>query len=147
MDLPLDEHAAFGILEEKGFHKVEVDVVALAESLVGKAEWKLPSRQWEAPNYFDCSSFTKWLYGQCGISIPRRPKQHFDFCRTEGRELICDELLTAGDLLFVTSPFVHGIRTDEHDGIGHVCLMADAGNVICATNSEFGKGVVMPHAL
>lgn len=142
MELPLDEVAALTILAEKGFTVTDVDLVALAESVVGKAKWKLPSRQWEAPHYFDCSSFTKWIYGQCGIAIPRRPKQQFEFCKTKGRELAKNELLVAGDLLFVTSPFVHGKRTDEHDGIGHVCLMANAGKVICATNGEFGVGVV-----
>jgi len=142
MDVPLDEDAIFEILKEKGFRRVDVDMVSLSESVIGKASWKLPSGQWEAPHYFDCSSFTKWIYGQYGIAIPRRPRQQFEFCRAEGKELAQDELLIVGDLLFVSSPFVHGKRTDEHNGIGHVCLMANSEEVVCATNSELGKGVV-----
>jgi hypothetical protein len=140
--VPLDENALLEILEKKGFRTVDVDMISLAEDAIGKANWKLPSGQWEAPHYFDCSSFTKWIYGQRGILIPRRPQQQFEFCGVEGKQLAREELLMAGDLLFVSSPFIHGKRTDEHNGIGHVCLMVDAGEVICATNSEFGKGVV-----
>jgi len=81
-------------------------------------------------------------YAQRGISIPRRCVQQFEFCQANGGSLHRDELLLLGDLLFVTSPFVHGKRTDEHDGTGHVCLVVGDGNVICATNSEFGVGVV-----
>jgi hypothetical protein len=142
IDLPVNAEEAIEILEKEEIRKIKVDIIALAEGLVGKAAWKLPSRQWEAPANFDCSSFTKWVYAQCGISIPRRSTQQFEFCRDHGQALGRDELLIPGDLLFITSPFVNGKRTDEHNGIGHVCLVAEEGHVICATNSEFGIGVV-----
>lgn len=142
MDWPVDIDTALGILQKRGIRKINVDLIAVAEGLVGKAGWKLPSPQSDAPHHFDCSSLTKWIYGRRGILIPRRPAQQFEFCRDHGQLLGRDELLAPGDLVFLTSPFVNGKRTDEHNGIGHVCLMAEDGDVICATNSEFGTGVV-----
>jgi len=143
MNLPIsDDIEIRGILSDKGFQEIDVDISALAKSLVGVAQWKLPSRQCDAPQYFDCASFVKWIYAQRGITIPRRCIQQFEFCRSRARILDRDEVFCPGDLLFVTSPFVHGKRTDEHNGIGHVCLVIDNGDVVCATNSEFGLGVV-----
>lgn len=143
MNLPISaENEIRGILSDKGFREIDVDISALAKSLVGVARWKLPARQYEAPQYFDCASFVKWIYAQRGITIPRRCMQQFEFCRTHAKILDRDEVFCPGDLLFVTSPFVHGKRTDEHNGIGHVCLVIDNGDVVCATNSEFGLGVV-----
>ncbi|MFA6095206.1 MAG: NlpC/P60 family protein [Candidatus Paceibacterota bacterium] len=78
--LPVTTERALNILAEENIKPVDVDVISLARELVGKAEWLWAARQWQAPALFDCSSFTKWLYGQMGIWIPRRPQQQFEFC-------------------------------------------------------------------
>ena len=142
LGLPISEEEALGILKSKGFEQIDVNVVAIAENLVGKAEWKWAARSWDAPKYFDCSSLTMWIYAQRGIEIPRRSIQQFEFCRKQGEGVRRDDLLLRGDLIFITSPYFNGKLVGDHSGIGHVCLHVGKGNVICATNSEFGTGVV-----
>lgn len=47
----------------------------------------------------------------------------------------------AGDLIFVTSPYVRGIKTENQTAF-HVGLVAGENTLICATNSELGVDVV-----
>jgi cell wall-associated NlpC family hydrolase len=123
---------------------ISVDVVALAKSLVNKGQWKWAARSWDAPDYFDCSSFTKWLYAQKGIKIPRRARQQYGHCRAQPENSLDGEELrhaTPGDLLFVSSPYARGTRTAHQNNL-HVGLVVPEKKIICATNSEFGRGVV-----
>lgn len=138
--IPLEE--ALAILREKGMHVVkDADIIAIAKGLVGKAEWKLPSGTWEAPHYFDCASLTRWLYGQLGIWIPRRPIQQYEFC-SKFYKIVPLENAAPADLLFVSSPYSNGRPVKTQETIGHVCIVSGEGRAICATNSEFGTGVV-----
>lgn len=133
---------ALVILKEKGIHVIDdVDIVTIAKSLVGKAKWKLPSGAWEAPHYFDCAGLTRYLYGQLGIWIPRRPIQQYEFC---GRfcKIVSLEDAKPADLLFVSSPYINGRPVNNQEKIGHVCIMSGENKAICATNSEFGTGIV-----
>ena len=141
LNLPVSNEQALEILKGKNIQPIEVDILSLAKNLVGKARWKLPSRQWEAPHFFDCSSLTKWLYGQKGIWLPRRPLQQFEFCCQYGSIHELSEI-TEGDIVFTSSPYKQGVNTGEDDGIGHVCISIGDGQVICATNSEFGTGIL-----
>lgn len=131
---------AFSILKENGINEIEICMLSIAKELVTKAQWKLRSGQWEAPLFFDCSSLTKWLYGQKGIWIPRRPIQQFEHCKKSG-ESISLEHAKQGDLMFTTSQFKNGVRIGDNDG-WHVFFVSDNKKAICATNSEFGIGVV-----
>lgn len=141
LNVPIQITEALGILKTRNIRPIEVSVEVLARSLVGKASWKLPSRLWEAPYYFDCASLTKWLYGQKGVWIPRRPLGQLEFCRQFGSIQSVDEI-TTGDLLFVSSPYRDGIKSNSEVEVGHVCIVSDLNNAICATNSEFGTGIV-----
>lgn len=138
--IPLEDMLA--ILKEKGIRVIDdVDIVAIAKSLVGKAKWKLPSGVWEAPHYFDCAGLTRWLYGQIGIWIPRRPIQQYEFC-SKFYKIVSLEDVAPADLLFVSSPYMNGRPVDNQERIGHVCIVSGKHKAICATNSEFGTGVV-----
>ena len=141
LDLPISTNQALEILRKKNIRPLEVDIRSLAKGLVAKAGWKFASRQWEAPHFFDCSSLTKWLYGQKGFWLPRRTHQQFEFCRQYGSIRPLDEM-TENDIVFLSSPYKQGVRVESNDGIGHVCISVGNGQVICATNSEFGVGIV-----
>ncbi|OHA16728.1 MAG: hypothetical protein A3C79_00085 [Candidatus Taylorbacteria bacterium RIFCSPHIGHO2_02_FULL_45_28] len=138
--LPIPEERALFILQEKGIRVIEVDIIAIAKGLIGKASWKFGARQHEAPLFFDCSSLTKWLCGQRGIWIPRRPTQQFIHCRSHANTLHLSEA-KPGDLLFTNSPFKNGVMYEIDDTIGHVFFVTDKETAICATNSEFGTGI------
>ncbi len=129
----------------KGFQLIEVDVVTLAKNLAGKSKWKWAARSWHAPDYFDCSSFTKWLYAQKGIWIPRRARQQYEHCNVEPihKMLGNKELHFAqpGDLLFVSSPYSGGRPTKRQTNL-HVGIVVPGNKMICATNSELGRGIV-----
>ena len=139
--LPVSVEQALGILAGENINLIEVDIISLAKSLVGKAGWLWAAREWQAPSFFDCSSFTKWLYGEMGIWIPRRPQQQFEFCREFGSLHSLDQV-AVGDILFLNSPYRKGVRSETEEGIGHVCVVSGEDSAICATNSEFGRGVV-----
>jgi cell wall-associated NlpC family hydrolase len=141
LHLPISKKRALDILNKENVKFIDVNICALAKKLVGTSEWKYGARQEEAPNFFDCSGLTKWLYGQKGIWIPRRSQQQFDFCVTAISIYELSEI-TPGDLIFLNSPFKSGVKVDSNEEVGHVCIASSAGQAVCATNSEFGKGVV-----
>jgi len=142
LNLPVSDRMALEILEQHDVRTIEVDIQSLARGLVGKAQWKFASRWWERPQYFDCSSLTKWIYGKKGIWLPRRPLQQFEFCRQYGDVICSSNDIMVGDLVFLSSPYKHGIKTQSDEGIGHVCISVGGGDLVCATNSELGKGIV-----
>ncbi len=135
------EDRVVDLLKEKGIRVSDVDVVRLAKSLVAKAMWKYGARQWEAPLFFDCTSLTKWLYGQKGVWLPRRPVQQYKYLDSLAKIYGLKEAVPS-DLLFTSSPFQDGVKSDSTDGIGHVFIVSDEAKAVCATNSEFGTGVV-----
>jgi cell wall-associated NlpC family hydrolase len=67
-------------------------LLSAARSLLGR-----PYRSGgESPRAgFDCSGFTSYVYGKCGVELPRNSRQQF----TEGREIAPSEL-KKGDLVF-----------------------------------------------
>jgi len=124
---------AISILNDKGFKEVDVDLMALARNTIGSA-YKRGASLSEAPKVFDCSSLTKWLYGQLGISIPRRSIQQRDFGGLVG---IFD--VKPGDLIFSNGRIPYYVDNPK-DGIGHVGIITDKKTVIHAANKK--KGVV-----
>ena len=108
-------------------------LVALTRELIGKP-YKLGATPDEAPEVFDCSSFTQYLFKQIGIDIPRSGLlQAGD---EKGQEISTGPTfsnLEIGDLLFTRSN--RGYYTDELFGgrklyIGHVAMCVGDGKVI-----------------
>ncbi len=130
--LPVSDAEALAILQKKKFHVVRADILGLARSVVGKAQYKRGSRLYEAPFYFDCSSLAGWLYGQLGIRIPRRSIQQFKF----GVNASIQEL-RAGDLVFV-SGHIDYYYVDKAKGVGHVGIATGEGTIIHAANRKYG---------
>lgn len=134
--LPISREEALVILNEKGFTVTEVDIIALARQCVATSRYRRGARPSEAPTIVDCSSFTKWLYGQRGIWLPRRSIQQ----RELGVAVNLEELV-AGDVVF-TSGWINYYYDDPANGVGHVGIATGDGTVIHATNSKMGVGVL-----
>ncbi len=97
----------------------------------------------DAPNYFDCSSFTAFLCAQVGVSIPRMSVDQMVF-----GDAIEEKDLLPGDLVFSNSDngkiFYESIEwqkgTIVEEGVDHVGLYMGDGLVIHATRKT---GVVV----
>lgn len=131
LHLPMGREEILSILVAKKFKILKVDVVALARKCLG-AQYQLGAGLNQAPEAFDCSSLVKWLYGQCGIWLPRRSIQQREFGeKVELRDVI------SGDIVFVS-----GCRDwyleDPADGIGHVGLATGEDSVVHAANKKNG---------
>lgn len=112
----------------------------LALQQVGVSRWKWGAFSSEAPLHVDCSSFTQWIFSRAGIWLPRRPYQQYEYCSEQGRIMSIDEVRQA-DLLFTNCPCAEN-TSGEPEPIEHVCMAVSSEEVICATNSELGRGVV-----
>jgi hypothetical protein len=130
--LPISNKEAFEILIKKGFQQIEIDILAIAKACVGKSIYRRGSRLSEAPNFFDCSSFIKYLYGQKGIWVPRRSIQQSEFgCSVDLKNI------TAGDVICVSGHIDYFIK-DPLLGVGHVGIVTENNSVIHAKNKEAG---------
>ena len=132
LQLPISREEIFLILDSKKFMVLEVDVVALAKKYIGVSKYRRGARLVEAPAVFDCSSFIKWLYGQCGIWLPRRSIQQ----RELGENINFSEI-ASGDVVFV-SGWIDYYLDDPTDGVGHVGIATSDKTVIHAGNSKIG---------
>lgn len=113
-------------------------VVALARSLIGKP-YKWGATPEEAPEAFDCSSFTQYVLRQVSVAIPR--SSILQAADTNGASIVpAPDLsnLLPGDLLFMRGTAGH--YNDElfpgRDAlIGHVALYVGHGNIVHARSS------------
>jgi hypothetical protein len=125
-----NEKAILEILRVLGFIVIDVNIVELGRSFIGVSKYRLRARMAEAPQVFDCSSFTKFLYAQKGIWLPRLSIQ-------QRREGVAVETPSHGDLVFTTG-YRNFYETDPRDNIGHVGIATGEGTVIHATNGDSG---------
>lgn len=130
LHLPISPEKCLVLLQKKGFATIDVDLVSLARACIGQAEYRRGARLSNAPNVFDCSSFTKWLYGQMGIWLPRRSIQQREFGVVVPKEELC-----AGDLVFV-SGWIDYYLCDSADGVGHMGIVTENRTVIHAANKK-----------
>lgn len=104
----------------------QTQLVSLATSLIGKP-YKYGAKAEEAPDVFDCSLFTQYIFKHIGIAIPRSTIEQ----AAEGEEISSLENLEIGDLIFL-----HGTRGHYNprfpQGIGHVGVFIGDNKVIHA---------------
>ncbi len=131
LHLPISKEEILSILVTQKFEALQVDIVSLARMCIG-SKYKRGARLVEAPETFDCSSFIKWLYGQCGIWLPRRSIQQ----RELGERIELSEI-SAGDVVFV-SGYIDYYLNDPADGVGHVGIATSKSTIIHAANKELG---------
>lgn len=95
----LDAGEVQDILERTGWEWKKTvpkeEIAKMAEENKGKPYKYGASISFDAPDYFDCSSFTAYLFAQSGIAIPRVTVDQFVF----GKEVKEAELMP-GDLVF-----------------------------------------------
>lgn len=132
LHLSISQNEAVAQLIAKGFCLINVELVALARTCVGKSQYRRGARLREAPEVLDCSSFIKWLYGQRGIWLPRRSIQQREY-----GEIVQLKDIIAGDVLFV-SGYINYYLGDPLDGVGHVGIVTGNGTVIHAANRKIG---------
>jgi hypothetical protein len=125
--LPMSQEQVLDTLRQLGFIEVSVSLVQVARSRIGRSRYELGADASLAPSVVDCSSFTKWIYAEVGIWIPRFSVQQSQ----EGRAVAPEER-QEGDLVFTQG------RQDfySHDvprGVGHVGLYTKRDTVIHAT--------------
>lgn len=130
--LPISDEAAFEILLKLGFKRLYMNPVRLAEGCIGVSEYRRNAKPSEAPNVVDCSSFVKWVYGQCGIWLPRRTIQQREF----GSVVVMGDL-APGDVIFV-SGLINYYENDPAQGVGHVGIYSEQNMIIHAANKKLG---------
>lgn len=123
----------FALLRRREIVVEPFDLVNLARAQTGVGRYELGASLGAAPEVVDCSSLTKWLYGQYGIWIPRKAIQQSGV----GTMASLDSL-KAGDLVFTRGrrPL---FRDDPETGIGHVGIMLGRRTILHAKN---GVGVI-----
>ena len=94
----------------------QTKLAELAKSFIGKP-YKYGAKAEEAPDVFDCSLFTQYIFKQIGIDLPRSTIEQ----AAEGDIVNGLENLRVGDLIFL-----HGTRGHYNprfpEGIGHVAV-------------------------
>lgn len=136
LKLPISNEQAINILKTRGFHIIPITAVAMIAMLreyIGQAKYRRGASLEEAPGVMDCSSLTKWAYGQRGIYLPRHSIAQRDHCSIE----VKPSYIEPGDLVFTTG-FQNYFWTDPNDGVGHVGLATGEDTVIHAANSKVG---------
>ncbi|NOY35437.1 MAG: hypothetical protein GXP44_00725 [bacterium] len=157
IDIP--EKEIIGILERLGFSaeggsasgggvkKINPikNALKLAKTLVGKPYKYGASVTFDAPDYFDCSSFTSYVFAHSGVSIPRMTVDQYFF-----GEPVDEKDAKPGDLVFSNSgngkihyeskEFMKGRKTKE--GIDHVGIYLGKGKVIHASRYN-ADGVII----
>lgn len=106
-----------------------VELIKTAKSLVGKP-YKYGATMADAPNFFDCSLFTQYIFKKIEIALPRST-----ILQAEAGEEVGLENIQPGDLLFL-----HGTQGFYNkkfpQGIGHVVLFIGNGKTIHAASER-----------
>ncbi len=143
LGLNMSEKDIRKILNALGFENEIVDVrervLDEVRNHIGKEYKNGSSVFFDAPNMFDCSSFTAYVYSQAGLSIPRVSIDQFIW----GKEIQSNEL-EPGDLVFSnsntgkiwTESFEFLPRTKFENGIDHVGIFLGGGEVIHASKTN-----------
>lgn len=104
-------------------------ILADAKKYIG-AKYKYGATLAEAPNMFDCSSYTQYVFGNSGIQLPRVSRDQ----ASKGVSVATSNL-KAGDLMFFT------MKDTYTDGrVAHVGIYMGDGSMIHASTS---KGVMI----
>ncbi|UUZ82452.1 NlpC/P60 family protein [Paenibacillus sp. P26] len=96
------------------------EIVRFAQSLEG-TPYQFSAADYNASHVFDCSSFTQYVFGHFGVSLPRASRDQGQV----GRNVPMDQL-QPGDLMFFYTPG----RYESNRIIGHVAIYAGGGRMV-----------------
>ncbi|MBU1159931.1 C40 family peptidase, partial [Patescibacteria group bacterium] len=134
LGVEIPEKEIINILQRLGFGIKKIkpinNILKLAKSLIGKPYKYGASVSFDAPDYFDCSSFISYVFSQSGVQIPRVSIDQFLF----GKE-INEKDLKPGDIIFSKGkkPHFNKIITN---GVGHVGIYLGENKVIHASGAK-----------
>jgi len=152
----LSENEVKDILARLGFaYEIVADpraqVVAMAQTLVGKPYKYGASVLYDAPDTFDCASFVAYLWKEAGVAIPRISVDQFVFgLPAQAGEEVTLESAQPGDLIFSNSgteniyyesvEWMKGTKVPQ--GVDHVGLYLGEGNLIHSSrHNEHGVAI------
>lgn len=127
LNVSLSRLEVLSLLEREGFRVLEVDMMALARSHIGRAAYRRCAFMREAPQVVDCASLIKWMYAHAGIWLPRDLLLWVDL----GTPVDLADI-AQGDLIFTNG--YSNRRVERVGDVGHVGIATDSGTVIHATN-------------
>lgn len=129
LKLPVTDAEALELLTAYGIHPVEVSLIDLARSQIGKP-YRFGAHPKEAPHAFDCSSFTHWLYANKGLWLPRYAIDQ----RDAGQKTTTG---ITGDLIFTSGKYYRCHWGNIDDAVGHTGIITGEGTVIsCSVNNK-----------
>ncbi len=111
-------------------------ILNIARSLIG-TPYKYAVPQEEIPKFLDCSSFTRYIFKQIGVDLPRSTILQ----ATVGKEILSDDL-QAGDLIFYRGDKGHyddELFNGRKIYIGHVAMYTEENKAI---HASFKNGVI-----
>lgn len=131
--IPASREEIMSILTTKGFIPVDIDVCSEAKKLVGVSEFKRGAHPKDAPKTLDCSGLIKWVFGQCGLWLPRRTIQQLT--HLPAQEIALQDI-HPGDVIFRKGR--RNYFDDTGREVGHAGLYVGEGTVVHAKNSASG---------
>ena len=122
------------------------EVLKLAPKLLGKPYMGYGVQiSYDAPEKFDCSSLTAWLYAQAGVAIPRMTiDQLFFGTPVEEKEMQPGDIIFSnthdgGDVKYYTLEWMPGLKLKE--GVDHCALYLGAGKIMHASRHNTKDGL------
>lgn len=107
------------------------EVINVAKKLVG-VPYKYGAKMSDAPNFFDCSGFIKYIFEQVGYEVPRSTIEQAEFV---GERVESINNIISGDLIFLHGERGHYNKTFPK-GIGHVVMYIGDNNIIHASSKR-----------
>ncbi|MFH1402441.1 MAG: phenylalanine--tRNA ligase beta subunit-related protein [Patescibacteria group bacterium] len=107
-------------------------ILALAETFAGVPYKYGASVSYDAPRFFDCSSFTAYLFAQAGIAIPRISIDQYFWGDEVG-----ENDLRAGDLVFVK----HSLDNSEEKSFRRISDGKMVKQKVIHTKSQLGERI------
>ncbi|OHA48628.1 MAG: hypothetical protein A2682_02445 [Candidatus Terrybacteria bacterium RIFCSPHIGHO2_01_FULL_58_15] len=105
-------------------------LVSFARKHLGKP-YKYGARPWQAPRFFDCSSFVQYCFRRIGIDLPRVSIEQ----ARRGKRVRRVQDVRGGDLIFARGTMGR-YNPRFPSGVGHVAICVGGGRVIHAAHPQ-----------
>ena len=106
-------------------------LIKIAESLVGRP-YKYGAKMENAPNFFDCSLFTQYVFKQIGVKLPRTALEQ----AMVGKKIALNKI-KEGDIIFLKGDLGRYNKVYPR-GVGHAGIYIGKNKAIQA-ESKIGK--------